>query len=642
MRFSDLLFGRPLATAEEGSERIGAGRGVAVLGLDALASASYGPEAMLTVLLPLGVSGLPYMAWITLAIVGVLVVLTISYGQTIEAYPSGGGAYAVAKENLGTNAGLLAAGALALDYLLNVAVAIAAGVGALVSALPVPLPHTLALCLGVLLLLTLVNLRGVRATSAALSVPTYAFVLCMGAVLAIGVWKVVTSDGAPTPVVPPETVPSTLTAASGWLLLRAFANGCTAMTGVEAVSTAVPIFREPAPLVARRALHAMIAILVTLLVGIAILCKGYRVTATHPGEPGYQSVLSQVVGAVAGRDLFYQITMLSVVGVLLLSANTSFAGFPRVCRLLSRDRFLPEPFEHRGRRLVFSYGIVVLAVLSGALLIVFGGITDHLIPLFAIGALLAFTMSQLGMVAHWRKQASRRALHGMLLNGVGATITGITALLVFIFKFDAGAWISALLLLGMLVTFKAVRRHYDFIERVVAAGESLELEPARPPIAVVPLRRWDAVSLKALNFALALSPRVYAVQILTGENDADDLGPRWAELAEEPARKRGFPAPELVVRYSAHRNLYAPLRDLVRALARDNPDHYVAVIVPQLVEARWYQYLLHQHSAWLIKTLLLLQGGPQVVVITTPWHVREWLPERWRLLRRQSPGSTRG
>ena len=396
MALTDYLFGRTLATDEEGEQRVGVWAGIPMLGLDALGSAAYGPEAALTLLMPLGVAGVGYIGPISTLIILLLIVVYISYRQTIGAYPLGGGSYTVAKENLGTNAGLIAAAALMLDYVLVVAVGISAGVGALVSALPSLQPYTLSLCLLTLAFITLVNLRGVRESGVAFLVPTYLFIVSLLAVVGFGVIKSVLAGGRPEPVAPPPIQPSTGEAATLWILMRAFASGCTAMTGVEAVSNGVSAFREPSVPHARRTLTVIIALLGVLLAGIAYLCHTYQIGATEPGQSGYQSVLSQLVAAVVGRGVFYYITIGSVLVVLALSANTGFADFPRLCRVVAQDGFLPNGFAHRGRRLVYSQGILVLAVLSAGLLVVFKGITDNLIPLFAVGAFLAFTMSQAG------------------------------------------------------------------------------------------------------------------------------------------------------------------------------------------------------------------------------------------------------
>jgi amino acid transporter len=631
MSSKDWILGKPLATEEEEGERLGAPSGVGVLGLDALASASYGPEALLTVLIPLGLAGLTVMTTLIGAILVVLAVLALSYRQTIAAYPSGGGAYTVAKENLGEWASLLAAAALALDYVLNTAVAVSAGVGALVSAIPALLPHTLALCLAILLLLTVLNLRGVGTTGIAFLVPTYVFIGLLALVIALGVYRAALHGGHPVPLVAPASSHASLATASTWLMLHAFANGCTAMTGVEAVSNGVPLFKQPAVRTARKTLVVIVTLLMVLLAGIAFLCSVYGITATPPGKPGYQSVLSQVVAATVGHGPLYYVTIGSVVTVLALSANTSFADFPRICRLLARDRFLPEPLMHQGRRLAFSYGIIVLSVIAGLLLVIFGGVTEGLIPLFAVGALAAFTMSQVGMIAHWHKQRSRHSRRSMALNLVGALATAATLGIVLLAKFKQGAWISVGLVLIMLLLFREVRRHYDFIAAATATDAPLELAP-KPPLAVVPLRRWNAVSLKGLRFALSTTSEIVAVQVLTGDREVDDLTSHWDELVK-PVVDAGVCRPRLVVLRSEYRQLFQPLVSFIMQLAKEDPDRQIAVVVSELIEARWYQRLLHNQTATIIRALLLFRGGPQIVVITTPWYLRDWLPERKRLQR---------
>jgi amino acid transporter len=632
MSLAHLLVGRPLAIEEDNSERVGALTGVGILGLDALGSAAYGPEALLTILLPLGRAGLNSMTALTVVIIVILGILGVSYRQTIDAYPSGGGAYTVAKENLGQTASLFAAAALALDYLLNVAVAISSGVGALVSAAPLLMPHTLPICLGLVGLLTLFNLRGVRTTGLAFMAPTYLFVLCLAGVLTLGAVQALSHGGSPTPIVAPRPLPSAATGVSLWLIVRAFANGCTAMTGVEAVSNGVPIFKEPSVVHARRTLTIIIAILMILLAGIALLCRAYGVAATPPGGPGYESVLSQLTAAIVGRGAVYYLTIGSIITVLALSANTSFADFPRVCRMLAGDRFLPESFVHRGRRLAFSHGILVLAAASSVFLILFRGVTDRLIPLFAIGALFAFTMSQIGMVAHWRKRSGGHARRALGLNLVGAAATALTLCAALVSKFKEGAWISVLFVVATIALLRRVRRHYDEVAAATAVAAGLDAgSPPGAPIAVVPVRRWDAVTLKALKFAIGITDDVIAVQVITGDRDVDDLTDRWNDLVTKPARAMGIKEPILEIRRSKYRQLFGPLADSVVDVAKTNPDRQIALVVPQLVEARWYHYLLHNHAASVLKTLILLRGGPQIVIITTPWYLAAAKPERRRL-----------
>lgn len=630
MKIVDFVLGHPIATDRDEVERVGPFVGVGVLGLDALGSAAYGPEALLTALLPLGHAASSYLAPLTTVIVAILVLLALSYFQTIKAYPNGGGAYTVAKENLGERGALIAAAALCLDYVLNVAVAISSGVGALASVFPALLPHALAIGLGLLAFLTLVNLRGVRSTGAVVLLPTYAFVACLLAVLGIGLFS--SHPPAPAPLSASVASASAPSPPAGlaltWLLAKAFSSGCTAMTGVEAVSNGVPIFERPSVRGARVTLALISGLLIALLTGIALLATRLGIVATVPGRAGYESVLSQLTRAVMGRGLMYDVTMASIMAVLALSANTSFADFPRVCRLLARDEYLPEPFVHRGRRLAFSHGIWLLAGLSAALLVLFDGVADHLIPLFALGALSAFSMSQVGMVAHWRKHAGGRARLALGLNLLGALATGLTLCVVLVSKLRHGAWLSVLLVGVLLLAFRAIRRHYDFMTRATATSAALAPEQFEAPVALVPVRRWDAVSVKALLTALGISREVYVVQVLLGDRDVDDLTPRWNSLVVEPAAARGLPAPQLVLERSEFRNLFDPVLQAVQRIASEHPKQPVFVVVSELVEPRWYQRLLHGQTAVLLRRKLRALGNPRIVIVSTPWSLRDWLPER--------------
>jgi len=622
MTLSDLLFGRPLATNEEGEQKIGWVAGVPMLGLDALSSAAYGPEAAMTILIVLGAAGIQFIVPISLTIIALLFVVFISYRQTISAYPSGGGSYTVARENLGVSVGLLAAAALMLDYVLVVAVGISAGVGALVSAVPALQPHTLALCLVVLTALALVNLRGVRESGSAFILPTYAFVVTLGIVILIGLARMLLSGGAPVPIVPPPPPPGAVAAASTWLLMRAFASGCTAMTGVEAVSNGVGAFREPAVKNAQTTLAVIVAVLIALLAGIAVLARSYQIAATEPGTPGYQSVLSMLVAAVVGRGLFYYVCMATVLSVLALSANTGFADFPRLCRLVAQDGYLPRVFASRGRRLVYSYGIYVLTALSALLLVVFGGITDRLIPLFAVGAFLAFTLSQAGMVGHWLRDRGPSRLRNLVINAVGAAATGITLAIVLVAKFVEGAWVTTLLIAAMLMAFAAVRRHYRGVAREIVTVAPLDVSNIQPPIVIVPISGWTKMAQKGLRFALKLSHDIVAVQVRTGAGE-DSLAAHWADYVERPAVRGGVAVPQLVTIESPFRHVFTPLLDYILDTKRRNPDRQIAVLIPELVARHWYHHLLHNKRAAMLKALLLVRGDEDIVVINVPWYLAD-------------------
>src|SRR5579884_4172744 len=500
MSFMNWLLGRPLRTSEERGEKLNARAGIPIFGLDALSSAAYGPEAALTLLIPLGVAGITYILSISLSIIALLTIVYFSYRQTIQAYPGGGGSYTVARQNLGASAGLLAAAALLIDYVLVVAVGISAGVGALVSAAPGLQPYTLPLCLAILLLITFINLRGVREAGLIFMAPTYLFVGCLVCTIVLGLLKTIAAGGHPAPLVPLPELPSTAVKPSTWLLLQAFASGCTAMTGVEAVSNGVKAFREPVIDTARRTLTIIIGLLILLLAGIAVLIRSYGIAATVPGQPGYQSVLSMLVAAVAGKGIFYYVSVASILTVLALSANTAFADFPRLCRAIAQNNYLPHAFATRGRRLVYTKGILVLAAFAGILLIVFDGITDRLIPLFAVGAFLAFTLSQAGMVGHWARVGGPGAKRNMLVNGIGAVATGLTVIVVLSAKFVEGAWITALLIPALLIVMGAVRRHYHTVFLETRSPTPLELNNLSPPLIVVPFQNWSHVFKKSLRF----------------------------------------------------------------------------------------------------------------------------------------------
>jgi hypothetical protein len=461
----------------------------------------------------------------------------------------------------------------------------------------------------------------VRESGLAFVIPTYLFLFSLLTVLAIGLVKVILAGGHPDPVEAPPSLPTAVTTASAWILMRSFASGCTAMTGVEAISNGVSAFREPGVAYAHRTLTAIIVLLAVMLAGIACLSWAYGIGATQPGEAGYDSILSQLTAAVIGRGWFYYVTIGAVLSVLALSANTGFADFPRLCRVIAQDGFLPHSFAHRGRRLVYSNGILVLALLSAGLLIAFGGITDRLIPLFAIGAFLAFTLSQMGMVAHWWKSAGPRAGWSMTINALGAACTATTLAVVLVSKFADGAWVMVLLIPTLLAVFVSVRAHYRTVGHEVATTEPLDAANLEPPLVLLPIRGWSAITRKALRFALKISSDVYALHVADDEKTLMDLEDTWEERVRAPATVAGVPAPKLFVIYSPYRKLYRPLKQVVSDLQRAHPGRDLAVIVPELVRTRWYHYLLHNQTATLIKAYLLFSGLRRVVIINVPWYL---------------------
>jgi amino acid transporter len=621
MNILDLIVGKPIKTSDERAEQIGIQEGIPIFGLDALSSAAYGPEAALSLLIPLGLLGVQYIVPISAAIITLLVIVYFSYRQTIAAYPSGGGSYTVARFNLGAFPSLLAAAALLTDYILTAAVGISAGVGALVSAVPSLLPHTVSLCIGILILITILNLRGVREAGVAFMVPTYLFVGTLLITIAGGLIRVALSGGHPVPVTPLPPPPAMTEAVTLWLLLKVFASGCTALTGVEAVSNGVKAFRDPAVKNAQRTLTVIIFMLAVLLAGISYLVKVYGIAATDPGKPGYQSLLSMLIAAVFGKGIFYYLTIASILFVLSLSANTAFADFPRLCRAISQNNYLPHSFGYRGRRLVYTYGIVVLAFLTCFLLVVFGGVTDRLIPLYAVGAFLAFTLSQFGMVVHWRKNRGPHWRKSALVNGLGGFVTGVTVIVVLIAKFAEGAWITVIFIPLLILLFRIIRRHYHAVTVATACADAVI--PSRldnVPIVVLPVEHWSRIFKQALEFASGLSPEIMAVHVEPGDH-SQLLHEEWDRYVEQPYRAAGAVPPKLVMLPSPYRFIVVPIVQYVLELSKNHPGRRIIVVIPALVENRWYEYFLHNQRARLLEWTLLARGNERIFTVSAPYYL---------------------
>lgn len=621
MNILDLVVGKPIKTTDERAEQVGPAQGVPIFGLDGLSSAAYGPEAALSLLIPLGLLGVRYIVPISAAIITLLVIVYFSYRQTIAAYPSGGGSYTVARFNLGAPAGLLAAAALLADYVLTAAVGISAGVGALISAVPSLLPHTVSICLGILIVITILNLRGVREAGTIFAVPTYLFVGTLLVTIAGGVLRVILSGGHPTPVVAPPPPPAMTEAVSYWLLLKVFASGCTALTGVEAVSNGVKAFREPTVKNAQRTLTVIIFLLAVLLAGISYLVKTYGIAATDPGQPGYQSVLSMLTAAVFGKGIFYYLTIGAILVVLSLSANTAFADFPRLCRAIAQNNYLPHVFGYRGRRLVYTYGIVVLALLCGGVLLLFGGITDRLIPLYAVGAFLAFTLSQAGMVMHWRKNRGPHWVKSALVNGLGATVTGITTGVVLVAKFVEGAWITLLFIPFTIGCFVLVRRHYHAVKLLTSCRDAVNVAGlSQYPIAVIAIDRWSSITCQGIEFAARLSPEVIAVHVEPNEH-SELLQDDWEQYVRKPFEAAGKEPPQLHLLPSPYRFVIVPFVQFVLDLSRKHPDRSIVVVIPELVEDKWYEYFLRNQRGRLLEWVLLARGNERIFTVSAPWYV---------------------
>jgi amino acid transporter len=470
----------------------------------------------------------------------------------------------------------------------------------------------------VLAILTVINMRGVHDTGVVFMIPTYLFTGTLLIVIGVGAWHVLQSGGHPHPVTTLPPLPAATTAVSLWLLLKVFSSGCTAMTGVEAVSNGVMAFRDDTRKNAKITLTIIIMLLAVLLAGIALLSRAYGIAATNPDGPGYESVLSMLTRAVMGHGVFYYITIGSVLLVLALSANTAFADFPRLTRAIALDDYMPHIFLLRGRRLLYSWGIYVLVALTALLLIIFGGVTDHLIPLFAVGAFMAFTLSQAGMVMHWKHQG--KTPMRMFVNGLGAVATGITTVVVLVAKFAEGAWITALLIAAMILLMQAVKRHYVNVDRETVLDRPIVIAQITQPIVVLPVDSWNRITEKALSFALGMSRDIRCVHVQTGE-EPDPICVAWEKDVVAPLRTAGKCIPKLDILQSPFRYILTPVVDYVLAVERESSFHKVCVLVPELVVHHWWENILHNRRADMLKVILLLRGNRRIVVINIPWYL---------------------
>ena len=600
-----VVVGKPIPSHLAHHERLSRLTGLAVLASDALSSVAYATEEIVRVLVLAGAAALSIASPIAFIIAAILALVVFSYRQTIHAYPSGGGAYIVARENLGDMPALIAAGALLIDYILTVAVSIAAGVAALTSAFPQWHVNRVELTLVFVLLLMIGNLRGIRESGRIFAVPTYFFIVTTLLMIGVGAWHALTGSVhavvAANPVMP-LTQPLTL-----FLLLTAFSNGCTAMTGVEAVSNGVPAFKPPESKNAAATMLMMAMLAITMFVGITLLAQSYHIM---PSEQ--ETVVSQLARGVFGsRGILYYAVQAATMLILVLAANTAYADFPRLAPILARDRFLPRQFMNQGDRLAFSNGIVGLSAFAGILLVVFRGDTHALIPLYMIGVFVSFTLSQAGMVVRWKRLGGRGWKSSAAINLVGAVVTGVVLIVVATTKAHEGAWIIILLIPVLVLFFRATRKHYD----VVATQLSLRgwrPKTIRRNTVIVPLSGIQRAVVEALDYAKTLSKDVRAVYVNIDPVETEKLKNLWREWGE------GVP---LVVLESPYRSLMEPLLEYVERLNATNPGDYVTVVLPEFVPARWWQHLFHNQRALLIKGALLFR--PNTVVTSVPFHLTQ-------------------
>jgi amino acid transporter len=598
-----LLVGKPIPSHLAHHQRLSRVTGLAVLSSDALSSVAYATDFILATLVVAGAGAFVYAIPISLVIATLLAIVAFSYRQTIHAYPTGGGAYIVAKENIGDNAGLIAAASLLVDYTLTVAVSISAGVLAITSAFPGLDEHRVAMCLIFLALLTVGNLRGIKESGQIFSVPTYFFVASIALLLGAGLYRYLTGGIMPVhATLPFNAGQHPLTT---FLLLTAFANGCTAMTGVEAVSNGVPAFQPPEAKNASATLVLMATLAVGMFVGITVLAHAYQVVP-NAAESGVSQLGRAIFG---GPNFLYYALQAGTMLILVLAANTAYADFPRLASIVSRDRYLPRQFMNQGDRLAFSNGILVLSVFAAILIVAFRGDTQSLLPLYMIGVFVSFTLSQAGMVIHWRRTRQAGWKTSALINGFGAVVTGIVLIIVAVTKTLEGAWIVLLLIPVIVALFKATNRHYNHVAAELTL-KGYEPQPRIHNIVLIPIGGLQRAVVEALRYAETLSDDVRAIYVDVNAAQTEQLRKDWEAWGGGVT---------LVTLPSPFRSLMEPLLEYIEQTCEAKPKDYLTVILPEFVPARWWQHIFHNQTSLLIKGALLFK--PNIVVTSVPFHL---------------------
>jgi len=608
MRLREWLIGPPLPTQCLVDERLSKLQALAAFSPDALASIAYANQEIYLGLAVAGALGLQYSWKIALAITSVLLIVAFSYYQTIYAYPKGGGSYTVARENLGLWPGLTTAAALMLDYVLNAAVSVTAGVAALASAFPALWPYRVSLALFLLALITLANLRGVRESGSVMAVPVYLFIGTYALMIGVGAWQGLRTPAATFPATLPALQPLSLA-----VLLHAFASGCTALTGIEAISNGVPAFKPPSSRNAGLTLVAMAGLMAFLFLGTVGLTQYFAVTAG-----AQETILSALARRIWGHSLFYFLVQGVTLLMLAVAANTSFAGFPRLASIMAQDGYMPRQFSMLGDRLVFSNGILALAGLAALLIVFFAGDTHALIPLFAVCAFLAFTLSQSGMVAHWWLTRTGRHALKLVINAVGAGVTLVTLVIIAVNQFLHGAWIVFVLLPLLILVFQAIHQHYQEVARqLTLKGLPPALKPLPAPRIVVPVSGVHRGVIEAMRYARSISNKVTAVYVEVMPGTAERVRQAWEHWECDVP---------LVVVPSPYRSTIGPFLEFLERTDREHNDGQLAtVLLPEFVPARWWQLPLHNQTAWQLKLALLYgrrKHGKTRVIIDVPFFLK--------------------
>ncbi len=607
-----LLIGRPLHNQEISAEKLPKWKALAIFSSDALSSVAYGPEEIMLILAAPGLLAYGYMSHIAAAILLLLAIVTISYVQVARANPGGGGSYAVAMHNLGEVPALTAAAALFADYMLTVAVSISAGTAAIISAFPMLAAHEVALDLFVLFfILMLINLRGIREASTTFVFPTYAFIFGISALIFAGTYQAFTQQA---PVIPAASLERTFDWGILIILLRAFANGCSSMTGVEAISNGVPMFKDPAIKNASHTTYWMSGILGFMFIGISFLIMHYHILPLES-----TTSLAEIAERTFGRGFFFYYIQITTMLILYLAANTSFNGLPPLLSILARDGYMPRYLGQRGERLSFSNGIILLSLGAGLLIYIYDGNTSHLISLYAIGVFLSFTIAQTAMVRHWHKQKGRGWIPRSIINGLGAIVTGVVVIIIGLSKFSQGAWTVLIFIPLMIFIFRKIKEHYtDMAEQLHLPLEDMNPETAveiagGKNIVIVPISTPTSVIAHTLQYAKSIGDDVLAVHIATSDDIAQKVEDKW---------RCWNPGVKLVTLHSPYRLVIQPLIDYIEELSKEKgANDYITVLIPEFETRKWWHRLLHNQTGLVLRTLLILKKN--VIVATVPFHLKK-------------------
>lgn len=608
-KFLDVLLGEPLSNEQGCNEKYNIPFGLAIMASDAISSVAYAAQEILFVLIVLGVAAYQWLTWTSFMIIGLLIILTISYIQIIRAYPQGGGAYKVANENIGKKSGLAAGAGLIISYILTVAVSASAGADAIISAFSNLTEYKVMFVLIIIIVLTILNLRGISESSKIFAIPTYIFIFSMAFMILYGLFKYFILNIHPEPM---YSIPANTTEnVSIFLILRAFSSGCSALTGVEAVSNSVPNFQEPSQKSAKTVMILLAALIFFIFGGTSVLAIFYTAVPIANGP----TVVSQIAFAIFGNGIMYYIIQFSTAVILLMACNTAYTGFPMLMYIVGKDGFAPRQFTIRGKRLSFSFGIVALSCIACILVIVFKADTHRLIPLYAIGVFISFTLGQFGMVNHWRKEKGKGWVKRAIINGIGSVVTLLTTIIILIEKFSEGAFIVAILIPIIIVIQLRIKKHYDKVASGLSISQlnlkKVNLRKKYTHIVIVPIASLNKATIGALQYAQSVSDNVIALNISPDKEAMEKLKSRWSELDTDIL---------LVAKYSPYRAVVTPLLKNIELIANSTAkDEKITVVVPQFVTNERFGEVLHNHTSFFIRETLLKNDN--IIVSTYPYHL---------------------